>query len=66
MYSIMIVTLLLPFIFQRRLRNVGYFSFVAMCATFMAVMIIIVLTGIIATDSVDDANADYHTNITEE
>ena len=57
---------MLPLIFQRRLNDLGYFSFIAMCATFFAVIIIIVLCSIIASNSVEENNETYHTEMTEE
>ena len=49
LYSLIIVVTLFPLIFQRRLEYIGYFSLIALCATFFAVIIIIVICGIIAS-----------------
>jgi amino acid permease len=66
LYSLIIVIALLPLVYQRRLNFIGYFSFITLCATFVAVIIIIVISGIIASKSVDENNNDYHLDMTEE
>ena len=48
------------------MAGVGYFSAFCLIFTFAAIIIILILCGIIASDSVEEANADYETGLTED
>jgi amino acid permease len=66
LYSLIILTALLPLIWQKSLAGVGYFSAFCLIFTFAAIIIILVITGIIASESVDEANNDFEVGLTEE
>jgi len=51
LYALMILTALLPLIWQRRLSGVGYFSAFCLVFTFAAIIIILVICAIVASES---------------
>ena len=65
-YSAMILVALLPLIYIRSLKNIGYFSLFCLIFTTIGIIIVIVLTGIIATESPQEANDDFGTKITDD
>lgn len=53
-------------IYIRSLKNIGYFSAFCLIFTLIGIIIIVVLSGLIATEDPDQANEDYGTNIKPE
>lgn len=66
LYSIIILTILLPVLYLKRLAAIGYFSLVILCFTFLAIFIIIYLSIDILEDSPQEANDVYGTHLTDE
>ena len=65
-YSIIILTALLPILFLKRLAAIGIFSLVILFFTLVAVIIILYLSIVILNMSVDEANSTYGLHLTEE
>jgi amino acid permease len=66
LYSSIILIILLPMIYQRRLRNIGIFSAIILIFTFSAIIIIIYLCITIAMKSPEENQNDYGLDITDE
>jgi len=66
LYSALVIVTLLPIIYMRSLKNIGYFSAFCLIFTLIGIVIIVVLSGMIATESPSEANDDYGTNIKDD
>ena len=62
----MVLLALLPLIYIRSLKNIGYFSLFCLIFTLFGIIIIVVLSGIIATESPKEANDDFGTKISDD
>jgi len=65
-YSALVILALLPLIYIRSLKNIGYFSVFCLCFTLIGIIIIVILSGMIATESPQEANDDFGTKILDE
>lgn len=66
LYSALVLVALLPLVYVRSLKNIGYFSLFCLCFTIIGIVIIVVLSGMIATESPEDANNDFGTKIKDD
>ena len=51
---------------MRSLKNIGYFSVFCLIFTLLGIIIIVILSGMIASESPSEANDDYGTNIKDD
>jgi amino acid permease len=65
-YSFIIVTILLPILWLRRLRNVAFFSIFILCFTFSAICLIVYINIKIYSKSPLEVENEYHIHITNE
>lgn len=66
MYSALVLLALLPLIYIRSLKNIGYFSLFCLVFTLIGIIIIVLLSLAIANETPEDANNEYGTNIKDE
>jgi len=66
LYSALVIFALLPIIYMRSLKNIGYFSVFCLIFTLLGIIIIVILSGMIASESPSEANDDYGTNIKDD
>ena len=66
MYSALVLLALLPLIYIRSLRNIGYFSLFCLIFTLLGIIIIVLLSLAIANETPEDANNEYGTQIKDE
>jgi amino acid permease len=65
-YSAIIVAILLPILFLRRMASIGYFSIFVLCFTFLAVGLIIYLSSVILSMSPQEVEDTYHIQLKDE
>lgn len=65
-YSILILLLILPIIYMRRLKNIGFFSIVILVFTFLAIGIILYMSIKIMQESPQELEDEYHITVTED
>jgi proton-coupled amino acid transporter len=66
LYAIIILVILLPILYLKRLSAIGVFSLIILVFTFLAIFIILYLSIDILNDSPQEANEVYGTHITDE
>ena len=66
LYSAFVLVALLPLIYVKSLKNIGYFSLFCLVFTLIGIIIIVILSANIATESPQEANDDYGTNIKDD
>lgn len=65
-YSAYVILSLLPFLFLRRMANIGYFSVFALILTFVSIGIVIYMSIVILGKTPQEVQEEYHIKLTDD